>query len=65
MRDETERKYKLLKENLRSLGSVAVAFSGGVDSAFLLKAAHEVLGEDAVAVTARAAAFPRRERREV
>ena len=64
MRDETERKYKLLKENLRSLGSVAVAFSGGVDSAFLLKAAHDVLGEGAVAVTARAAAFPRRESRE-
>ena len=38
--------------------SVAVAFSGGVDSTLLLMAAHEVLGEKAVAVTVRSCAFP-------
>ena len=59
--NETKKKYILLQENLQRLGSAAVAFSGGVDSAFLLKAAHAALGSRAVAVTATARAFPRRE----
>ena len=41
---EQQNKYEALKEYLRSLGSVAVAFSSGVDSTFLLKTAHDVLG---------------------
>ncbi len=40
---------------------VAVAFSGGVDSTFLLRVAHDVLGENAIAVTARLSTFPDRE----
>lgn len=54
-------KLEKLKEYLKSLNSVAVAFSSGVDSTFLLKVAHEVLGDKAVAVTARSCSFPVRE----
>lgn len=58
---ELENKLERLKRYLESLQSVAVAFSGGVDSTFLLKVAHEVLGDQAVAVTASSCSFPKRE----
>lgn len=59
-----QEKYQVLKDKLSALGSVAVAFSGGVDSTFLLKTAHDVLGERAIAVTASSCSFPERELRE-
>ena len=59
-----EEKYTKLKEYLKSLESVAVAFSSGVDSTFLLKVAHDVLGDRAIAVTARSCSFPERELKE-
>jgi uncharacterized protein len=54
-------KYEDLKRYLTELGSVAIAFSGGVDSTFLLKTAHDVLGDKTIAVTARSCSFPERE----
>lgn len=57
-------KYDRLKDYLASLGSVAVAFSSGVDSTFLLYAAKEALGDHAIAVTASSCSFPERELKE-
>lgn len=56
-----EEKNQKLGELLRSLGRVVIAFSGGVDSTFLLARAVEELGDDAIAVTAASETFPTRE----
>lgn len=52
---------KRLQSNLKKLGSLAVAYSGGVDSTFLLSVAHDVLKDKVMAITARSATFPERE----
>ena len=57
-------KKEALKEYLKKLDSVAVAFSGGVDSTFLLAVAHEVLGDRAAAITVESVFFPEREAKE-
>lgn len=54
-------KSEQLKLYLAKAGSLAVAFSGGVDSAFLLKTAHDVLGSRMLAVTIQSRIFPMRE----
>jgi uncharacterized protein len=56
-----DEKYQKLCNFLGNLGSVVVAFSGGVDSTFLLYTAHKVLGDKAIAVTASSCSFPERE----
>src|SRR5207245_445818 len=54
---ETRAKYEHLQAILRDIESVLVAYSGGVDSALLLKVAHDVLGELAIGAIASSPAY--------
>ncbi len=55
------KKLDILKENIKKMQSAAIAFSGGVDSTFLLKVAHDVLGNNVIAITATSSTYPKRE----
>ncbi len=57
-----EEKENKLRHLIRELGSLAVAYSGGVDSTYLLKIATDELGSRAIAVTATSPTYPERER---
>ena len=54
-------KMENLKDKLRRMGRVVIAFSGGVDSTFLVKVAYEVLGKNVIAVTAASSTYPKTE----
>lgn len=64
MTEELLQKYKKLKQLLQSYETVAVAYSSGVDSTFLLYAAKDALGERVCAITASSGSFPKRELQE-
>ncbi|MHC4713188.1 MAG: ATP-dependent sacrificial sulfur transferase LarE [Planctomycetota bacterium] len=59
-----DEKYEKLREIVAGTGGLLVAFSGGVDSSFLAKVAHDVLGERSLAVTVRSKIHPSFEERE-
>jgi len=61
MNKELFQKYEKLKKSIKKLESALVAFSGGTDSALLLKVAHDVLGGKVIAVTADSPSLARKE----
>jgi uncharacterized protein len=61
---EANQKLEKLRALLKGFGSCVVAYSGGVDSVFLARVAHDVLGERALAVIADSPSLPRRELQE-
>jgi uncharacterized protein len=61
MKEQRMKKLDNLKAIIKNTGGAVVAFSGGVDSTFLLKVAQDVLGDKVLAVTANSETYPKRE----
>ena len=61
MQPTLETKLHAMQQIIRGMGSVVVAFSGGIDSSLVLKIAHEELGDRSIGVTAVSATLPERE----
>jgi uncharacterized protein len=61
---KTHAKLRHLQQQLKEMESCAIAYSGGVDSTFLITIAYKVLGDRALAVTATSSTFPARELKE-
>jgi uncharacterized protein len=57
----SQAKLKQLQQMLTDMKSCAIAYSGGVDSTFLIKVAYDTLGKNALAVTATSSTYPQRE----
>ena len=62
--EELQLKFDKLKDILLDMQKVLVAFSGGVDSTFLVKVADEVLGDNVLAVIATSETYPETEKKE-
>src|SRR5947209_10524168 len=62
--ESVEAKEQRVFADLRRLGSVIVAYSGGADSAYLAWAARQTLGDDAIAITADSASLPESHKRD-
>ncbi|MDI6840912.1 MAG: ATP-dependent sacrificial sulfur transferase LarE [bacterium] len=61
---EIETKLLKLKNSIKNMGKLVVAYSGGVDSTFLVKVAKDVLNDNLIAVTAKSMTYPLREFKE-
>jgi len=61
VKNKTYEKLEKLQELLKYMGGVVIAYSGGVDSTFLLKVAHDTLGNNVIAVTATSLTYPKHE----
>lgn len=59
--EETQRKFGKLKAVLQDMKGALVAFSGGVDSTFLVKVAQDVLGDQIFAIIASSESYPKKE----
>ncbi len=61
MNKDLTKRYNELKKTISKLNSAIIAFSGGIDSALVLKIAYDAIGDKAIAVTADSPSVPRKE----